>query len=567
MSLMIATVHKYGYRNILLVLPPMTAIFMALTCVTTNQIIIMIAYTISWTAIGVYDLMYPLMWTSYVPGKIRTKMFSVVMIVNLITQTICTFFGGKAVVWFFSLLQGTSYRDASIASGRPELMHGQVLANYTNAYRILLVITAAVTMLAFILTLFIHDVPRDYRSEASEESTTPAQKAAMYKKLLNKRTIMWIVYIAGVQLGARLIAVYVPIYLNNYLHIPRDVSSSAIGVYDLMYPLMWTSYVPSKIRTKMFTVVMVVNLIAESIMMFIGGKAVVFIFSKLQSISYQTASNLSADSNAMKGAMLSNYISAYKWVNIITAVITFIAFVLALFIKDKPIDYRSTESKDKKETLQQKMTTYKRLVNYKTVVWVLYLCAVQLGAGLFIQYVPIYLNNILHIPRGITSTINTLQTVAIFVGYFFAPYLAKKLGSIMTIAISTIICAPLMLVMANAKMLGTGAALFAVVGTILFFRSGLANASMPVQQEVQMILVDKDMRPAFSAVIEIALSVVGVIDGLFTEFYLLKTQQGYANAYIIAAALYIVSGVVLILVFAKKYNRILRDSHASEESK
>ena len=78
------------------------------------------------------------------------------------------------------------------------------------------------------------------------------------------------------------------------------------------------------------------------------------------------------------------------------------AFVLALFIKDKPIDYRSTESKDKKETLQQKMTTYKRRVNYKTVVWVLYLCAVQLGAGLFIQYVPIYLNNILHIPRGIT---------------------------------------------------------------------------------------------------------------------------------------------------------------------
>ena len=137
MSLMIATVHKYGYRNILLVLPPMTAIFMALTCVTTNQIIIMIAYTISWTAIGVYDLMYPLMWTSYVPGKIRTKMFSVVMIVNLITQTICTFFGGKAVVWFFSLLQGTSYRDASVASGRLELMHGQVLANYTNAYRIL----------------------------------------------------------------------------------------------------------------------------------------------------------------------------------------------------------------------------------------------------------------------------------------------------------------------------------------------------------------------------------------------------------------------------------------------
>lgn len=353
-----------------------------------------------------------------------------------------------------------------------------------------------------------------------------------------------------------------PIIIISYI-----LFSSAIGVYDLMYPLMWTSYVPSKIRTKMFTVVMVINLVTESIMMFIGGKAVVYIFSKLQGISYRAASNLSAQPDAMKGVMLANYTNAYKWVIIITALITFIAFALALFIKDKPVDYRSTEDKSTKPSMQEKMATYKKLVNYKTVVWVLYICAVQLGAGLFIQYVPIYLNNILHIPRGITSTINTLQTVAIFVGYFFAPYLAKKLGSIMTIAISTIICAPLMLVMANAKMLGTGAVLFGVVGAILFFRSGLANASMPVQQEVQMILVDKDLRPAFSAVIEVALSVVGVIDGLFTEFYLLKTQQGYANAYIIAAALYIVSGIVLIIVFAKKYNRILRDSHASEEAK
>lgn len=351
-----------------------------------------------------------------------------------------------------------------------------------------------------------------------------------------------------------------PVIIVSYI-----LSSSAIGVYDLMYPLMWTSYVPSKIRTKMFTVVMVINLVMESLMMFIGGKAVVYIFSRLQGISYRVASNLSAQPDAMEGVMLANYTNAYKWVIIITALITFIAFALALFIKDKPIDYRSTEDKSAKPSMQEKLATYKKLVNYKTVVWVLYICAVQLGAGLFIQYVPIYLNNILHIPRGITSTINTLQTVAIFVGYFFAPYLAKKLGSIMTIAISTIICAPLMLVMANAKMLGTGAVLFTVVGIILFFRSGLANASMPVQQEVQMILVDKDLRPAFSAVIEVALSVVGVIDGLFTEFYLLKTQQGYADAYIIAAALYIVSGIVLIVVFAKKYNRILRDSHASEE--
>ena len=42
-----------GIQLLCLVLPPMTAIFMALTCITTNQLVIMIAYTISWTAIGV----------------------------------------------------------------------------------------------------------------------------------------------------------------------------------------------------------------------------------------------------------------------------------------------------------------------------------------------------------------------------------------------------------------------------------------------------------------------------------------------------------------------------------
>lgn len=77
------------------------------------------------------------------------------MIVNLITQTICTFLGGKAVVWFFGLIRGIPYHEASVLSGKSEMLTGQTLADYTNSYRILLYITAAVTMLAFVLALFI----------------------------------------------------------------------------------------------------------------------------------------------------------------------------------------------------------------------------------------------------------------------------------------------------------------------------------------------------------------------------------------------------------------------------
>lgn len=389
MSLMIATVHKLGYRKILLILPPMTAIFMALTCVTHNEIMIMFAYTISWTAIGVYDLMYPLMWTSYVPSKIRTKMFSIVMIVNLVFQTICTFLGGEAIVWFFSMLQGIPYHKASALSGQSELLHGTVLNNYTNSYRILILITAAVTMLAFVLALFIHDEPRDYRSESSEKETKNGNKWAMYKKLLNEKTIMWIIYIAGVQLGARLIAVYVPIYLNNYLHIPRDI----------------------------------------------------------------------------------------------------------------------------------------------------------------------------------TSTINTFVQAAMFIGYFFAPFLEKKLGAIVSVAAGTLTCVPVMLLLANGRHLGSGMFLFVIVGVLLFLRTLLANATMPIQQEVQMVIVDKDLRPAFTGVVQIAYAIVGIIDGLFTGLYLFNTTDGYANAYYIAAVIYVVASVLLLLNFAKKYNRILETSHEAEENK
>lgn len=225
MSLLVASVHKIGYRKMLLILPPITAVFLTWTCVTTNQAAILTAYTISWTAIGVYDLMYPLMWTSYIPSQIRTKMFSVVMIVNLITQTIFTYVGGAAVVSFFSMLNHTSYGEASKLSAHPEAMNAVTLANYTNAYRILLLITAAVMMLAFFLAFFIHDLPADYRTEDKEPKTSRKKNWQMYKGLLTKQTVLWTLYIAGVQLGARLVVVYTPIYLNNYLHIPRDITS------------------------------------------------------------------------------------------------------------------------------------------------------------------------------------------------------------------------------------------------------------------------------------------------------------------------------------------------------
>lgn len=197
------------------------------------------------------------------------------------------------------------------------------------------------------------------------------------------------------------------------------------------------------------------------------------------------------------------------------------------------------------------------------MLWILYIAGVQLGARLVVVYTPIYLNNYLHIPRDVTSIITTCQNAAMLIGYFFAPFLAKKLGAIVSVAAGTLTCAPLMLLMANGRYFGQGLSLALIIGSLVFLRTGLANATMPIQQEVQMVIVDKDLRPAFTGVVQIAYAVVGLLDGIFTVFFY-KLPNGMANAYYIAAVIYVLASVLLLVGFGKKYNHILRDSHQAE---
>ena len=49
--------------------------------------------------------------------------------------------------------------------------------------------------------------------------------------------------------------------------------------------------------------------------------------------------------------------------------------------------------------------------------------------------------------------------------------------------------------------------------------------------------------------------------------YLLKTPAGYANAYYIATALYVVVSILLIAMFAKQYNWILDEKKSTSNEK
>lgn len=333
------------------------------------------------------------------------------------------------------------------------------------------------------------------------------------------------------------------------------------GLFDFIYPLMFTSYTPKEKRISMFSRVMYCNLISQSILTFLNGKIVVWKFSNYLGISYDKASILSENASKLTSEQMSYYISSYEltlWIAIIFAVL---ALGCLFFLREKVEDYQETDEEIAARKSEKKFDI-KLFCNKYIIMWVVIFSIIRFGALLITPYFPIYLNNFLHISRGTVSTIITLQTLAMVLGFLAAPYLEKKLGSIVTISASMILCIPLMLIMANGTVLGGNIAW--VIGGVLFLRSGLANASNPIQQSLPLTFVPKNLAPAYSSFILISNSIVGIVAGIYARYYLLKTESGYGTAYYIASILYFIAAVLLLIIFIKKYNRGLSEEEIQE---
>ena len=344
------------------------------------------------------------------------------------------------------------------------------------------------------------------------------------------------------------------IYSRNTLSIifANILVQIGAGLYDFMYPLMFTSYTPKEERTKMFARVMYCNIISQSILTFFNGKIVVWKFAKSLGVNYDKASILSENAKTLTATQLEAYASSYRFVLWIALGLTICSFICLLFLKERVEDYRETQE-EMAERKSEKKFDFKVFANKYVIMWVVAVSIIRFGALLAIPFFPIYLNNFLHISRGTVSTIITFQSLAMVLGFFATPHIEKKLGSIVTISLTTILCIPLMLVMANGAMFGANVAW--IIGGVLFLRSGLANTSGPIQGSLPLTFVPKNLVPAYSSFIMVANAAVGIVAGIFAKNVLLKTDAGYGTAYYITSALYFTASIILLVVFTKKYNR------------
>ena len=178
--------------------------------------------------------------------------------------------------------------------------------------------------------------------------------------------------------------------------------------------------------------------------------------------------------------------------------------------------------------------------------------------GLFTSYYTVFLNRNLHIDKATSSLLVSISYAAIVIFMLFTPFAVKKLGMVGTICFTLIGSIPFMLIIANGNWFGS--AMVPMVGIALFMRAGLANLGSPAESALTMSIMPKQLRPAYTSVVNFLAGLISIASGNFTGKILFQTQEGYRTAYYIAACLYLLAAFILIFGL-RKYNR-----HTEKES-
>ncbi len=288
---------------------------------------------------------------------------------------------------------------------------------------------------------------------------------------------------------------------------------------------------------------------------YLGGALVVKMFSLRLGVTYSAAQKLTEYVTELDAISMEAYLNGNCDVLLMVGVISLLSIVPVLFIREQKEDYRAlTEGRAEKKPLSERAREYRNvLLNRYALCYFAYWSIVSFAMGLFTSYYTVYLNRNLHIDKATSSLMVSISYVAIVLFMFFTPLAVRKMGQVGTICFSMLLSIPFMLTIGLGDRFG--AAMIPVVGTALFVRSGLANLSSPVDGALSMAIAPKELRPAFTSVVNFLSGFVSILSGIFTGQILFRTQEGYRYAYFIAAVLYVAATAIIFLGLNKKYNR------------
>ena len=284
---------------------------------------------------------------------------------------------------------------------------------------------------------------------------------------------------------------------------------------------------------------------------YLGGLLVVYVFSVLLKQPYAYASELTRYIEELSSDNMALYLSANKYVLNGVGVISLLSLIPLFMLKEEKSDYEVVD--ERRVPLVDKLKDASKILLSKSALFYLaYWAIISFAMGLFTSYYTVYLNFVLHIDKATASLLVSISYIAIVVFMFFTPMTVKKFGKVGTIFLTLIFSIPFMLVIANGDKFGSVMVL--VVGISLFMRAGLANLSSPADSALSMEVVDNELRPIYTSIVNIVSGLVSIVSGLFTGNYLFNTLDGYRYAYYIAAVLYLLAGI-LLWSGLKKFNK------------
>ncbi|MBU5294282.1 MFS transporter [Anaerosalibacter bizertensis] len=322
--------------------------------------------------------------------------------------------------------------------------------------------------------------------------------------------------------------------------------------YAILGPYI-AAYTTSENKTLWYSRTYWIGYIGWAFTTYLGGYLTVLRFANRINGNFSEAQNLTKYIDSLAPNLKSLYIKANGDVLLLTAIVAGISLIPVLLIREKREDYKSLDTKNKESIKDKARTIFRAIVNKYALAYVIYWALINFGMGLFTPYYTVFLNRNLHIDRSTASLLVSISYLAMVLFIMFTPKVVKKLGQIVTLAGVLLLSIPFMMIIANGDKFGKF--MIPVVGIALFIRSGLANLGSPIDSSLPMEIVKKEIRPAMSSIINIVAGLMSIVSGKFTGDYLFVNQAGYKTGYYIAAGLYVVGSIILLLVFMKNYNR------------
>lgn len=183
---------------------------------------------------------------------------------------------------------------------------------------------------------------------------------------------------------------------------------------------------------------------------------------------------------------------------------------------------------------------YKKLVTGKTLLYLIQVSLIGLGAGMIVPFFSMYLKYSLDASDGVVGNIMAISQVGTVIGGLIVPPLAKKLGRVNTVIACQLLSIPFLFSISFPQGV-------VIITISFFFRSSLMNMASPIIGSLAMEIVDDQTRTYMSSMVSLTNNLfrsVGIYFGGILMF-----NFSYNTPYYWTIGCYLIGTVILYNVF------------------